>query len=230
VRNQKPRIQETADDVFRGAPVKNFPDLLHSSIDAMFAIDGNQRVMFWNHASEELTGIPAAKAIGKPCHEVLHGREPSGGLFCKANCELGQLARGGPPPAVFSMRISSKERGNIQLNVGTMLVPSPDDREWMVVHVMRRGHCKSSAGAGMAARKQRSHATADQASHGLCLLTEREREILCMLTNGMTTAAISKNLNISMATVRNHIQRLMAKLNVHTRIEAVSCAHQHLAM
>jgi DNA-binding CsgD family transcriptional regulator len=216
--------------VFRGVLVKNFPDLLHSSIDAMFAIDGNQRVMFWNHASEELTGIPAAKAIGKPCHEVLHGREPSGGVFCKANCELGQLARGGPPPAVFSMRISSKERGNIQLNVGTMLVPSPDDREWMVVHVMRRGHCKSSAGAGMAARKQRSHAAADQASHGLCLLTEREREILCMLTNGMTTAAISKNLNISMATVRNHIQRLMAKLNVHTRIEAVSCAHQHLAM
>ena len=208
--------------------VKSFPDLLNSSIDAMFAIDGNQTVVFWNHASEELTGISAAKAIGKHCQDILHGHEPSGRPFCKANCPLGKLAKGGPPPSIFSMRISSKEKGNIQLNVGTMLIPSPDEREWMVVHVMRRGHCKTSSGSSV--HKQHPHAATEQASHGLCLLTDREREILCMMTNGMTTGAISAKLNISMTTVRNHIQRLMAKLNVHTRIEAVTCAHRHFAM
>ncbi len=65
------------------------------------------------------------------------------------------------------------------------------------------------------------------ASDGLCLLTEREREILCLLAHGLTTDAISNQLHISMTTVRNHVQRLMAKMNVHSRIEAVTCAHRH---
>jgi DNA-binding CsgD family transcriptional regulator len=217
--------------------INHFPDAVHRSIDAMFAIDGNQQVIFWNQACEDLTGVSAAQAIGNSCHEMLHGHEPSGRPFCRPNCPVGQLAKGGPPPSAFSMRISTKDRGNIQLNVGTMLIPSPVDQEWMVVHVMRRGHCKSSA--GLSARddpgrninsKQHLQGTAGHSSHGLCLLTERERDILCLLTDGLTTDGISKQLHISMTTVRNHIQRLMAKLNVHSRIEAVNCAHQHQLM
>jgi len=214
-------------------PMKNFPDFVHRSIDAMFGIDGNQRVIFWNQACENLTGVSAAQAIGSSCHEMLQGHEPSGRPFCKANCPLSQLAKGGPPPSAFSMRISTKEGGKIQLNVGTLLIPSPVEQEWMVVHVMRRGHCKSPA--GLFARddpsrnltsKEHQKDTAEHASHDLCLLTEREREILRLLSHGLTTDAISKHLHISMTTVRNHIQRLMAKLNVHSRIAAVICEQQ----
>jgi DNA-binding CsgD family transcriptional regulator len=217
--------------------MKNFPDAMHRSIDAMFAIDGNQRVTFWNQACVDLTGVSAAEAIGSSCHEILHGREPSGRPFCRANCPVARLAKGGPALSDFSLRISTRESEKIQLNVGTMLIPSPVDQEWMVVHFMRRGHGKSSA--GLFARddlrrniKGNEHlqVTAGHSSHGLCLLTERERDILCLLTDGLTTDAISKQLHISMTTVRNHIQRLMAKLNVHSRIEAVNCAHQHQLM
>jgi DNA-binding CsgD family transcriptional regulator len=215
-------------------PTKNFPDWLNHSIDAMFGIDGKQQVTFWNQACEDLTGVSAAKAVGSPCHEILQGHEPSGRAFCRPNCPLGQLAKGGPSPKDFAMRVSTREMGKIQLNVGTMLIPSPVDQEWMVVHFMRRGHCKSSA--GLSARdnavrningKNQQQGTAGHASRGLGLLTERERDILCLLTDGLTTDAISHRLHISMTTVRNHIQRLMAKLNVHTRIEAVNCAHRH---
>ena len=147
---------------------------------------------------------------------------------------MGQLAKGGPPPSAFSLRISTKEGEKIQLNVGTMLIPSPVDQEWMVVHVMRRGHSKSSA--ELFARddpsrninsKEHQKDTEENPSHSLGLLTEREREILRLLTHGLTTDAISKHLHISMTTVRNHIQRLMAKLNVHSRIAAVICDQQH---
>jgi DNA-binding CsgD family transcriptional regulator len=223
-------------------PTKNVPDWLNHSIDAMFAIDGKQQVTFWNQACEDLTGVPAVEAVGSSCHEILQGHEPSGRAFCRPNCPLGQLAKGGPSPKSFAMRVSTREREKIQLNVGTMLIPSPVDREWMVVHFMRRGHCKSSA--GLPARdsvsrningndhrkisaKNHQQGAAGHASRGLGLLTDRERDILCLLTDGSTTDAISQHLHISVTTVRNHIQRLMAKLNVHTRIEAVNCAHQH---
>lgn len=214
-------------------PMKNFPDFVHRSIDAMFGIDGDQRVIFWNQACENLTGVSATQAVGSLCHEMLQGHEPSGRPFCRANCPLGQLAKGGPPPSAFSMRIPARDGGKIQLNIGTLLIPSPVDEEWMVVHVMRRGHCKSPAGLFAGddpgrdnVGKEHQKDTAEHASHDLCLLTEREREILRLLTHGLATDAISRHLHISITTVRNHIQRLMAKLNVHSRIEAVTCAHR----
>jgi len=208
------------------------PDVVHRSIDAMFAVDGNQRVIFWNRACESLTGVSSVQAIGSSCHETLQGHDPSGRSFCRPNCPLGQLAKGGPPPSPFSMRIPARDKGKIQLNVGTMLMPSPVDKEWMVVHVLRRGHCNSPAPVrdhlnSNLIGKEHQGARNEHPAHGLSLLTDREREILRLLTHGLATEAISGHLHISMTTVRNHIQRLMAKLNVHSRIEAVTCAHRH---
>ncbi len=214
--------------------MNTFPDLVHRSLDAMFALDGNQKLVVWNQACEELTGVSSVQALGSACDEILHGQEPSGRPVCRKNCPLARLARGGPPQANFAMRIAAQGQGNIQLNVGTMLIPSPVDQEWMVVHVLRRGHCKASTqfpdrddlGINGIDTAQRL-ASDDRSSHGLCLMTEREREILRLLTHGMATDSISAHLHISTTTVRNHIQRLMAKLNVHSRIEAVNHAHRH---
>lgn len=55
-------------------------------------------------------------------------------------------------------------------------------------------------------------------------LTPRERDVLRLLAQGMSTRDISGRLSISYATVRNHIQSLMAKLGAHTKLEAVTIA------
>ena len=53
-------------------------------------------------------------------------------------------------------------------------------------------------------------------------LTKREKEVLKFLALGMGTAAIARELAISTATVRNHSQRILAKLQVHSRLAAVA--------
>ncbi len=53
-------------------------------------------------------------------------------------------------------------------------------------------------------------------------LTDREREVLRLLAAGMGTAGIARDLSISTATVRNHAQRIIAKLRVHSRLAAVA--------
>jgi DNA-binding NarL/FixJ family response regulator len=52
-------------------------------------------------------------------------------------------------------------------------------------------------------------------------LTPREREILQLLAKGYSTRKIAEQLTISVNTTRNHIQHLLQKLNVHSRLEAV---------
>jgi len=53
-------------------------------------------------------------------------------------------------------------------------------------------------------------------------LTSRETEILRFLALGLGTSAIARELAISPATVRNHAQRVLAKLEVHSRLAAVA--------
>lgn len=53
-------------------------------------------------------------------------------------------------------------------------------------------------------------------------LTARETEILRFLAAGLGTSAIARELAISPATVRNHAQRVLAKLEVHSRLAAVA--------
>jgi DNA-binding NarL/FixJ family response regulator len=55
-------------------------------------------------------------------------------------------------------------------------------------------------------------------------LTPRERKVLQALARGASTADIAGELVVSQATVRNHIQHILRKLGVHTRLEAVTRA------
>jgi hypothetical protein len=50
---------------------------------------------------------------------------------------------------------------------------------------------------------------------------------LSLLADGLTQTAIADQLVISPATVGTHIQRIIGKLDVHSRAEAVAFAHRH---
>jgi two-component system, NarL family, nitrate/nitrite response regulator NarL len=55
-------------------------------------------------------------------------------------------------------------------------------------------------------------------------LTDRERECLALLVEGLDTAAIARKLTVSRTTVRTHVQSVLTKLGVHSRLEAASFA------
>ena len=55
-------------------------------------------------------------------------------------------------------------------------------------------------------------------------LTEREREVLGLLADGLSNAAIADRLTVSVHTVRNHVANLSAKLGAHSKLEALSIA------
>ncbi len=55
-------------------------------------------------------------------------------------------------------------------------------------------------------------------------LSDREREILGFLARGMTNKLIAAELFLSVNTIRNHVQSVLAKLGAHSKLEAVSTA------
>jgi two-component system, NarL family, nitrate/nitrite response regulator NarL len=55
-------------------------------------------------------------------------------------------------------------------------------------------------------------------------LTTREHEVLTLLASGATSEIIAEQLSVSLNTVRTHIQNVLTKLQVHSRLEAATFA------
>jgi DNA-binding NarL/FixJ family response regulator len=58
-------------------------------------------------------------------------------------------------------------------------------------------------------------------------LTSREREVLKLIGEGLTNAEIAQRLIIGETTVRTHFQRLLYKLQLKNRAEAIAYAQRH---
>ena len=58
----------------------------------------------------------------------------------------------------------------------------------------------------------------------LSTLTAREREVLGLLTNGLSQKQLANRMGISVKTAGTHVQNLLAKLGLHSRLEAVALA------
>jgi DNA-binding NarL/FixJ family response regulator len=64
----------------------------------------------------------------------------------------------------------------------------------------------------------------------LAELTDREREILALLAQGRRNDDIATELFISPQTVQTHVRNILAKLRVHSKLEAVAFAVKHGAI
>jgi DNA-binding NarL/FixJ family response regulator len=58
-------------------------------------------------------------------------------------------------------------------------------------------------------------------------LSNRERELLGLLASGWSNRRIAQECFLSLNTVRTHVQSILVKLGVHSKLEAVAFAYQH---
>ncbi|WP_405140708.1 response regulator transcription factor [Sphaerisporangium sp. NBC_01403] len=89
----------------------------------------------------------------------------------------------------------------------------------------------SPIAAAVATATVRDHGVHEQAQHDLAerqrearsryALTQREQDVLALLSEGLSNAAIAHRLLLTEKTVKNHLHHIFAKLGVNSRIEAV---------
>jgi DNA-binding NarL/FixJ family response regulator len=140
-------------------------------------------------------------------------------------------AAGGARPRIVLTSFDLDEHVYTALGEGAsgfLLKDTPPDRIISAVHAVAAGDIVISPRIAHRlvetyAQHRRTVATAN--AH-LGELTPRETEILRLVGNGLTNAQIAQRLVLSEATVKTHVKRLMAKLQLTNRAQAVVVAYE----
>ena len=205
-------------DELRADPV-GMLDLLARTADGMVAISPTGTILRWNDGAAELLGYEEREVVGRPCHEILGFLDRCGNAVCSAFCSGRRPTESEELTASRDVLARSKTGNVVWLSVSTLLPPPAVRRFCRIVHFFRE--------IGLPPELERLIADRLQARSGrpeanpLVVLTPREREVLQLLADGADTREIARTLVVSLATVRNHVQNILAKLHVHSRLEAV---------
>jgi PAS domain S-box-containing protein len=191
---------------------------LARAVDGVFVVCGEGIVVMWNRAAERILGYSARSAVGRRSCELIVG-EAVGHSFCYGGCHNRPLIPTLNGLRNFDAQTSTKAGKPIWVNVSALGIASANVDGCLTIHVLRDvTAAKRLLGLIEERLPARGFGPETQA------LTRREREVLGMLSLGLNTRHVADRLHVSQATVRNHVQNILAKLGVHSRLEAVTYA------
>lgn len=208
-------------------------DWIASSREAAFAMDVMDRIVLWNRGCEQLLGRPADSVLGRRCADVLCGRDANGNVYCVRNCPVSLQAREMPhdPVNTFPLRVRTPREGMKSIRVSVFHIASQRPTLATLVHVLREdGSAISELETRLGEAARRGVVPSAPKGNGEgngATLTPREQDILRCLAEAVPTAGIAERLDISPVTVRNHTQRILQKLGVHSKLQAVVYAYRH---
>ena len=212
-------------------------ELLERTADCAYIVDDDQRIAAWNRAAEALLGFQAKDVIGQPCHQIIGGHTDGGCVVCRLKCQPFTASRRGELVPSFDAQVRTASGHSRWVNVSIIaLGREAADAGEAVVHLLRDIEAKKQAESFATevaswARQLKLQSGApgvdDDEVRLTPALTKRELQVLDLLAQGASTEIIANQLVIGTSTARNHIQRILHKLGVHSRLEAVTYARDH---
>ncbi len=214
-------------------------ELLSNTTDGVFAVDSSQKIILWNKAAEGLLGFTADEVVGKQCHEVIAGCNHNERLICFQDCWVWQTVKRGE--LVPSHNLLSRHKSGVQVWINASVVSMLEGWEKPVlVYIFReissqmllrdfvRSFTRQASNLPLGEEENLNSSNQQNPSPkqktSLLSLTSRETEVLRLVADGLGTKGIAAELCISPFTVRNHIQKILSKLGVHSRLEAAALA------
>lgn len=196
--------------------------LFENSPEAVGLIDTAMRLMVWNRAARHLTGSPGADMLGRRCR--LEGAR----LVIDVDRDTGRPEHAQPGrtavPALCVLDIAgSPGPGTRPVEVVASLTALRHEDAAYLMHVVPAARLVMGAGVVAAGLHATGEAPRGRPRRVLAELTRREHQVLALLAAGKTAKPIATELAVSLTTVRTHIQHILAKLGVHSCLEAVVC-------
>jgi PAS domain S-box-containing protein len=207
--------------------------------EAIFVVDPDYRIVYWEARAESLTGLLSEETIGKPCQEVLGGEcegEAESTFSNEQHYSVTRPAQAGQVAPGYEMKIPTRWGQKRWVGVSNLSVETQEGT--YLIHLLRDTQAQHETLemargiiGGFSVGKDVHTDTYNTDTHRDVYrdtpeLTPRQLEVLGMLASGKSAREICTELYLSQATVRNHIRALLVALGAHSQLEALAKARQ----
>lgn len=205
--------------------------------DAVFVVNADGRITFWSKGAASVLGRASDDVLDRPCWEVIRGLGEEGEAVCRPDCP--EIVGNGHQSSISGIQVVTPDNERRWMSVShicaTELVPSDSGaaKSKVVVHLLK----DATAEQHLTAFGRRVLELASDVATGLnegqprtaskCIrLSPRQRRVLDLMAEGLTTEATARQMGVQPSTVRTHVEALLRILGVHSRLQAVHRARK----
>jgi len=217
-------------------------DAFCSTGDAVFIVNENRHIIRWNKAAEVILKYSEPEVLNRKCYQIFLGKTPEDTVHCQPDCRIRRKVEESAQKN-FDIKTWTKDGNALWFNV-SVISPVLDGRRY-IAHILRdisrekkmefalnrllgdlciREQTRDNAGPEKRAGACVPGKVLKAKSDAVNTLSEREKEVLLLVAEGLDTKSLAQKLHISQFTARNHIQNILAKLDLHSKTQAVSYA------
>lgn len=200
--------------------------LLRRAADGVCGVNRGGKIALWTPSAEKILGYSAREVLGRPCCDVFVGRDGPDGGPCGQDCHILTFVDQSRPVRHRVVATRTKAGTPVWLDVSIIVVPDARPDTSAIVQLFRDVTTTKEIEDLVRARFLRAQPSDPEGTPPL-ELTRRELEVLRLIVNGAGTRTIADQLRVSPMTVRNHVQNILRKLNVHSRLEAMVFVTRH---
>jgi len=176
--------------------------------DAASELVPTRRLRVAVHAADALRRNALSRVVAEAGHIVVGAQDTADVVLADGDCPPGETR-----PVVMLGGADADLAGVVSRDAGLSQI----DAAIRAVSAGLIVRAPDATGLGFGAMRETDRSA---------LLTPRELDVLAALAEGMTNKAIARRLNISLHTVKFHVESLFRKLGARTRTEAVAKASE----
>ncbi len=105
--------------------------------DGVFAVDHEQRILFWSKLAKETLGYTAKDAVGQYCWQLIDGKNKSGFQICSPDCPIFLKIQEKQPVKPFDLIVKDNANKPVTLNMSSIGLPINGDEIFGLIHIQR---------------------------------------------------------------------------------------------
>ena len=201
--------------------------LLGQTAEGVCGVNGSGKITLWTESAESILGFSAREVMGRLSCEIFLERDAAGSRLCHRGCHVLTLVKQAEPIQHVCMATRTKAGKSVWLDISILVVPDARPYAPTILHLFRDVTVSKEIESLVRERLVQPKPSAPSGGTPRPELTQRELEILRLIASGANTRTMAERLHVSPTTVRNHVQHILGKLGVHSRLEVVAHATRH---